>query len=526
MSRFAPLLGATMVAIVAGVLTATVSAWWLLLAIPFGLVTLVGVYDLLQRRHSVLRNYPMLGHLRFTMEALRPEVHQYFVESDTGGRPFARNARSLVYERAKEQNQDKSFGTELDVYGAGHEFLAHSMTPVTAPDESHRVSVGGPQCSAPYAMSLLNVSALSFGALSGNAISALNLGARLGGFAHDTGEGGISRYHLKHGGDLVWELGSGYFGCRSRDGGFDPHQFGDHAANPQVVAVSIKLSQGAKPGVGGIMPAAKVSPEIAQARGVPAYETCVSPPAHSEFSTPVGLLEFVARLRDLSGGKPTGFKLCVGRESDFLAICKAMLDTGIRPDFIIVDGSEGGTGAGPLEFQNHMGMPLTEGLSFVHNALTGVDVRRHIAVGASGKIASGWDVVSRLMQGADYTNSGRAMMMALGCIQAQRCHTNTCPVGVTTQDPKRVRALVVGDKAKRVQQFQHETVASAQSLIAAMGATSPRELRMRDMIRRAPDQSLARFDSLFARLGTGELLSQPPQGWEAIWNEARADRFI
>ncbi len=526
MSRFAPLIAVVAIAGVGGALAVTLSAWWLFVAVPFALLAIIGIYDLLQRRHSVLRNYPMLGHLRFTMEALRPEVHQYFVESDTDGRPFARNARSLIYERAKSQNQDKSFGTELDVYAAGHEFLSHSMMPVSAPHEPHRVQVGGPQCSAPYAMSLLNVSALSFGALSGNAISALNLGARLGGFAHDTGEGGISRYHLQHGGDLVWELGSGYFGCRTETGDFDPRQFADNVANPQVVAVSIKLSQGAKPGVGGIMPAAKVSPEIAEARGVPAHETCVSPPAHSQFSTPVGLLQFVAQLRELSGGKPVGFKLCVGRGSDFLAICKAMRSTQIYPDFIIVDGSEGGTGAGPLEFQNHMGMPLTEGLSFVHNSLLGVDVRDHIKIGASGKIASGWDVVARLVQGADYTNSARAMMMALGCIQAQRCHTNTCPVGVTTQDPKRVRALVVEDKARRVHQFQRETVASAHSLIAAMGVTHPKDLRMHDMIRRSADQSLTRFDLLFSQLSVGELLAQPPQSWEAMWNEASADRFL
>ena len=524
MIRFlAPLL-AVLLAGAAMVVCATVSWWWLFLAVPLIALAVVGGYDLLQRRHSILRNYPLFGHLRFMLEALRPEIQQYFIERNIDGRPFDRDVRSLVYERAKGDNQEKAFGTELDVYAIGQEFLAHSMQPARQPPEQHRVTVGGAQCRHPYQMSLLNVSAMSFGALSPNAILALNEGARRGGFAHDTGEGGISPYHLRPGGDLVWEIGSGYFGCRTADGGFDEEQFADKASRPQVKCVSIKLSQGAKPGIGGVMPAAKMSPEIAEARGVPAHQKCVSPAAHSAFTGPTGLLEFVARLRDRTG-KPTGFKLCVGRPSDFLAVCKAMHTTGIRPDFIIVDGSEGGTGAAPLEFEDHMGMPLTDGLTLVHNALVGCDLRDDIRIGASGKIASGADIVKRLIQGADYTNAARAMMMAVGCIQAQRCHTNTCPVGVTTQDPKRYRALVVADKAERVHQFQRETIRSANQLIAALGAHGTDELSLRSLVRRTDDQTLTRFDEIHHHLKPGQLLAEVPSWWRPHWDDASPDRF-
>ncbi|ADD42468.1 FMN-binding glutamate synthase family protein [Stackebrandtia nassauensis] len=525
MVRFTTPVLAVLLAAVALALSIAVSAWWLLAALPLAAVAAVGVLDVVQVRHSILRNYPVLGHFRFLLEALRPELQQYFIERNTDGRPFDRDARSLVYERAKGDNQEKAFGTELDVYAVGQEFLAHSIAPVSPPDEPHRVTVGGPQCAKPYRMALLNVSAMSFGALSANAILALNAGAKLGGFAHDTGEGGLSGYHLRPGGDLVWEIGSGYFGCRTAAGGFDPGLFTDKAGDPRVKCVSVKLSQGAKPGIGGVMPAAKMTPEIAAARGVPAHEKCVSPPGHSAFAGPVGLLEFVARLREASGGKPTGFKLCVGRPAEFLSVCKAMLSTGIKPDFIIVDGSEGGTGAAPLEFEDHMGMPLTDGLMFVHQALVGCGLRDDIRVAASGKIASGADIVKRLIQGADYTNAARAMMMALGCIQAQRCHTNTCPVGVTTQDPRRYRALVVDDKAQRVYRFQRETVKSANALIAAMGLTSPEQLRAEDLVRRTDDQTLRRFDESGHRLHDGELLYEPPRWWAHYWQQASADRY-
>lgn len=525
MIRF--LLPALAIVFAAGVtaIAVAVSWWWLLLAVPLILTALVGIYDLLQIRHSVLRNYPLLGHLRFALEALRPEMQQYFVERNTDGRPFDRDARSLVYERAKGENQEKAFGTELDVYAVGQQFLSHSMAPVSPPDEPHRVPVGGPQCTRPYDMALLNVSAMSFGALSAQAVLALNTGAKMGGFAQDTGEGGLTEYHLRPGGDLVWEIGSGYFGCRTSDGHFDEELFAAKASHPNVKCVSIKLSQGAKPGTGGVMPAAKMTREIAEARGVPVGVKCVSPPAHSAFTSPAGLLEFLARLRERCGGKPTGFKLCVGRPPDFLSVCKAMIATGILPDFIIVDGSEGGTGAAPLEFEDHMGMPLTDGLTFVNNALVGCDLRTHIKIGASGKVSSGADIVTRLIQGADYTNAARAMMMAVGCIQAQRCHTNTCPVGVTTQDPKRTRALVVSDKARRVYHFQAETVRSANQLIAAMGLTEPAQLRPWLLVRRTDDQTLKRFDEVHHHLEPGQLLTDPPRWWKGFWQQASADRF-
>src|SRR5690625_1781998 len=433
----------------------------------------LAAYDLLQRKHSVLRNYPVIGHMRYLLEGIRPELQQYFIERNWDGRPFDRDIRSIVYERAKGIHGEKAFGTERDVNSVGYEYLIHSTAPVPEPDRPPRVDVGGPDCSQPYSMSLLNVSAMSFGSLSPNAVRALNRGAGLGGFAHDTGEGGISPYHLEHSGDLVWEIGTGYFGARTDDGDFDPAQFRDQSARDQVKCVSLKLSQGAKPGIGGVLPAAKVNAEIAQTRSIPEGVKCVSPSAHKVFTTPIELIEFIARMRELSGGKPAGFKLCVGSRTDVLAICKAMLEVGTAPDFIIVDGSEGGSGAAPLEYEDHIGTPLTDGLLTVHNALVGTGLRDRIRIGASGKIAAGNDVVKRLVQGADYTNSARAMMMAVGCIQAQICHTGQFPVGVTQQVPKRQRALHVGDKSMRVKNYQEATVKQAVEIMASMGGVVP-----------------------------------------------------
>lgn len=432
----------------------SVSALWLIAAIPLGLLLLLGLYDLLQRRHSILRNFPVLGHARFMLEAIRPELQQYFIERNFDGRPFDRDTRSVIYERAKGLHGDQAFGTERDVNEVGYEYVVHSTAPLTPEEAQPRVRIGGPDCTQPYEMALLNVSAMSFGALSANAVRALNAGAAAGGFAHDTGEGGLTRYHLEAGGDLIWEIGSGYFGARTADGGFDPAKFRDKSAHPQVKCVSLKLSQGAKPGIGGVLPAAKVTQEIAEARGVPQGEKCVSPPAHRVFHTPRELVLFIAQMRELAGGKPTGFKLCVGSRRELLAICKAMVAEGVTPDFIVVDGSEGGTGAAPLEFEDHVGVPLTDGLITMHNALVGTGLRERIGIGASGKVSTGIDLVKRIAQGADYTNAARAMMMAVGCIQAQKCHTNRCPVGVTTQDPRRARALDVPDKSVRVRQFQ------------------------------------------------------------------------
>ncbi len=499
-------------------------AWWVLVALLAALLV-VGVYDVTQRRHSVLRNYPVLGHLRYLLEALRPELQQYFIERNFDGRPYDRDIRSIIYERAKGVHGEQAFGTERDIQAVGYENLVHSTAPVPEPDEPPRVMIGGPDCTKPYSMSLLNVSAMSFGALSANAIRALNRGAAMGGFAHDTGEGGLTPYHLENGGDLVWELGSGYFGARTKDGDFDRSMFADKAAHDHVKCVSLKLSQGAKPGIGGVLPAAKVSAEIAQYRGVPAHEKCVSPAAHRVFSTPRELVHFIARMRELADGKPAGFKLCIGARSDVLAICKAMVEEQVTPDFIIVDGAEGGTAAAPLEYEDHVGLPLTEGLMLMHNALVGTGLRDRIRVGAGGKVAAGNDIVKRLIQGADYTNAARAMMMAIGCIQAQRCHTNTCPVGVATQNPRRARALNVDDKSVRVQQYHTATVRQATQIMASLGASGPDGLR-HDMLRRQVRPNVSRsYGELYEWLRPGELLAEPPQSWAEDWAVADPDNF-
>ena len=504
---------------------ATLSAWWLIAAVPLAVLSLVGLYDLLQRRHSILRNFPVLGHVRFLLEDIRPELQQYFIERNYDGRPYDRDTRSVIYERAKGIHGEQAFGTERDVAEVGYEFVVHSTAPLDPEERQPRVRVGGPDCTQPYDMALLNVSAMSFGALSANALRALNAGAAAGGFAHDTGEGGLTDYHLEGGGDLVWEIGSGYFGTRTENGDFDPGMFADKAAHPQVKCVSLKLSQGAKPGIGGVLPAVKVTREIAEARGVPQGKKCVSPPAHRVFHTPRELIQFIAHMREMAEGKPTGFKLCVGSRLEWLAICKAMVDEGTTPDFIVVDGSEGGTGAAPLEFEDHVGMPLTEGLITVHNALVGAGLRDRIRIGASGKVSTGIDLVKRIAQGADYTNAARAMMMAVGCIQAQMCHTDKCPVGVATQDPRRSRALDVADKSVRVRRFQQATVAQAQQIIAAMGLSGPHELTPQMLHRRIDHTTVRSYDDLFQWLRPGELLDDAPEAWAADWAAADPDRF-
>ncbi|WP_320671320.1 FMN-binding glutamate synthase family protein [Patulibacter defluvii] len=528
MLRFVPAVAVAVLAVVATVLALAVGAGWWWAAVPLLALTALAGWDLVQTRHVVLRTYPLTGHLRWVAEDLRPEIQQYFVESDTDGRPFDRDTRSIVYERAKGVEDESPFGTELDLDAVDREYLVHSMAPVDPPAADApqpRVTVGGPDCTRPYEMALLNVSAMSFGALSQNAILALNEGARIGGFAHDTGEGGMSKYHREPGGDLVWEIGTGYFGARTKDGDFDPERFRDQAALRQVKMVSLKVSQGAKPGIGGVLPGAKVTAEIAAAREVPIGQTCVSPPGHRVYSTPRELVEFVARMRELADGKPAGFKFCVGSRVQFLAVCKAMVETGVTPDFIIVDGAEGGTGAAPLEFEDHVGLPLTEGLLFVHNALVGCGLRDRIRIGASGKVATGADIVKRIIQGADFTNSARAMMFAAGCIQAERCHTNTCPSGVATQDPKRYRSLVVSDKAPRVARYQAATVHSAQRMMAAMGVRDPADLRHAQLRRRVGSAWSANYAELYDWLDEGELLREPPEAWRPWWTAAHPDRF-
>ena len=518
--------GLLLVTIVAVSAALMASARWWLVAGPLAAVSLLALFDLTQKRHSLLRNYPVVGYLRYLLEKMRPELQQYFIERNTDGRPFDRDVRSVIYERAKGIHGEEAFGTEREVNEVGYEWVLHSAAPREPDKEQPRVRVGGPDCTKPYDMALLNVSAMSFGALSANALRALNIGAERGGFAHDTGEGGLSKYHLENNGDLIWEIGSGYFGTRTKDGDFDPHQFADKAAIDQVKCVSLKLSQGAKPGIGGVLPAGKVSAEIAEARGVPAGQKCVSPAAHKVFSTPRELVLFIARMRELAGGKPTGIKLCVGYRHELLAMCKAMAAEQITPDFIVVDGSEGGTGAAPLEYEDHVGTPLTDGLIMVHNALVGVGLRDRVKLGASGKVATGTDLVKRLAQGADYTNAARAMMMAVGCIQAQKCHTNLCPVGVATQDPKRARALDVADKAERVHRYQQATVAQAQQLVASLGLSHPSELHPAMLMRRIDHVHTRSYADLYDWLEPNQLLDEPPHDWSDDWNAASSDTFM
>jgi glutamate synthase domain-containing protein 2 len=500
------------------------SFMWVLL---LSALVLVGISDLQQTHHAILRNYPIIGHLRFLLEFIRPELRQYFIESDNEAVPFSRSQRSLVYARAKGESDKRPFGTQLDVREVGYEWLTHSISPSVIDSHDFRVSVGGPQCKHPYDISLFNVSAMSFGALSANAVMALNLGAKKGGFAHDTGEGSISRYHREHGGDLIWEIGSGYFGCRNEDGTFSAERFVQNAMSPQVKMIEIKLSQGAKPGHGGVLPGPKVTPEIAEARGVPVGVDCVSPAAHSSFSNPVELLQFVQKLRELSEGKPVGFKLCIGHPWEWFGIAKAMQKTCIYPDFIVVDGSEGGTGAAPVEFTDHMGMPMLEGLRLVHNTLVGLKLRKQIRLGASGKIISGFDVMRTLALGADWCNSARGFMFALGCIQAQTCHTGNCPTGVTTQDPKRQVALVVPSKADRVRNFHRQTLESVQEMLQATGLSAPSDLRLNHIMRRVSEHEVQNLSDLMLSVKGGALLE--PQDLEGLfakyWQAASPDSF-
>jgi glutamate synthase domain-containing protein 2 len=509
------------------ILSFAASPDWLWAAAPLTALAALGIYDLFQTHHAIRRNYPILGNLRFLFEAIRPEIRQYFLEDDTNATPFSRAQRSIVYQRAKRQVDKRPFGTQEEVYNDRYEWMNHSLSPTHVADSDFRVTIGGPDCSQPYSMSVLNISAMSFGALSGNAIMALNEGARIGNFAHDTGEGGISPYHRKPGGALVWNIGSGYFGCRDEQGNFSPEAFTRNASNPQVKMIEIKLSQGAKPGHGGILPGAKVTPEIAETRGVAPWKDCNSPAAHSAFDSPIGLMRFIARLRELSEGKPVGFKMCVGHPWEWFAIVKAMLETGITPDFIVVDGAEGGTGAAPLEFVDHVGTPLREGLRLVHNTLVGVNLRDRIRIGASGKIITAFDMARAMALGADWCNAARGFMFAIGCIQAQSCHTDKCPSGVATQDPVRQRALVVPDKAQRVANFHANTLHALAELLGAAGLTHPGALRPHHIARRISPSEVRLLSAIFPELAPGELLEGKFRHWvfERGWTMARADSF-
>jgi glutamate synthase domain-containing protein 2 len=502
------------------------ASWSLVVFVP---VIALGFYDLFQTKHTITRNFPVFGHLRFVMEDLRPKIYQYFIESDTNGTPFNRQNRSVVYQRAKAVDDTRPFGTELDVYQNGYEWLNHSIAAI-AHDKlnmSPRVTVGGPHCLQPYSASIFNISAMSFGSLSQNAILALNGGAKIGGFAHNTGEGGLSDYHLEPGGDIIWQIGTGYFSCRHKDGTIDFDAFAERAVKPQVKMIEIKLSQGAKPGHGGILPAAKVTPEIARIRLVEMGQDVISPPYHTAFSTPTGLTAFIKKLRDLSGGKPIGFKLCVGHKSEFLGICKAMVETGIYPDFITVDGGEGGTGAAPLEFSNSVGMPLREALAFVYDSLVGFDLKKHIKLIASGKVATGFDLVKNFALGADMCNSARGMMFALGCIQALECNANICPTGVATQDKSLMKGLVVEDKKHRVASFQKQTVGSAVQMIGAAGLHHPGDIHREFIYRRISHSEIQTYGELFPYIPKGSLLNTPyPSSFEAQMAISSAASFM
>ncbi len=466
----------------------------------------IGIYDISQKEHTILRNFPVLGHMRYLFEMIAPEIHQYFVEDNTDGTPIDRNHRTYIYSRAKLELDTHPFGTQLDVNAENYKFMQHSIYPAPRLSEAPRVRVGGPDCTQPYTASLLNVSAMSFGSLSKNAIMALNKGAKAGGFFHDTGEGAISEYHLQ-GGDLVWELGTAYFGCRTEDGNFDAEQFKEKAGWDAVKMIEIKISQGAKPGHGGVLPAVKNTKEIAKIRGIKPHTEVISPPGHTAFHDAYGLLRFIQELRELSNGKPIGFKLCIGSKDEFDDICKKMVETGVRPDFITIDGSEGGTGAAPIDFSNYVGMPWEKGLVYAVDTLNGYDLKKDIRVVTATKIITAFDIFKALCIGADICNSARAMMMALGCIQALKCDENTCPTGVATQDPKLVRGLVVEDKWKRVRNYQGATIHDFLELFMAAGCTHLEQLN-RKLIYKQVNDKVMTYETLYPTVKPGSYLKK------------------
>ncbi len=500
-------------------------SWWWGVG-GFGALALLGTWDLLQKRSTLRRNYPILAHFRYGLESVGPEMRQYFIEGDTAEVPFSRQQRALVYQRAKGVNDVVPFGSQQDVYGVDYEWLNHSLAPVEIESHDFRIVIGS-ESAQPYTASVFNISAMSFGSLSANAIRALNAGARRGNFYHDTGEGSISPYHREPGGDLVWEIGSGYFGCRNDDGTFSEARFIENARTPQVKMIEVKLSQGAKPGHGGVLPAAKVSHEISITRGVPMGMDCVSPARHSAFSTPKELLQFVARLRELSGGKPSGFKLAIGHPWEWFGIAKAMQETGVLPDFIVVDGAEGGTGAAPAEFIDHVGVPMHEALMLVHNTLVGLGLRDRIRIGAAGRITSAFDIARTLAMGADWCNAARGFMFALGCIQSQSCHNDKCPTGIATQNPSRWQHLDVADKTIRVQQYHDNTLKALRDLLGASGLSHPEQLGPEHILRRISPVEIRSLAALYRFLEPGELLNRIPEHavFHNFWADARSDSF-
>jgi glutamate synthase domain-containing protein 2 len=513
-------------ALAAAVLGALASPWWLAGELVLLPLVAVGIHDLVQRSHAILRNYPIIGHIRFMLEAVRPELRQYLIEDERDPVPFSREHRALVYRRAKNVQDSQPLGTVKDVNAVGYGWISHSIRPATISDSNFRVRIGGPDCLQPYSASVLNISGTSFGAMGANAIMAFNAGAKLGAFAHNTGEGSISPYHRRGGGDIVWQVATGYFGCRTPDGRFDPEAFERQAREPQVKMIEVKLSQGAKPGHGGVLPKAKITEEIAATRGIGRDRDCVSPAAHSAFTTPLELVAFIDRLRQLSGGKPVGLKMAVGHRYEVLGIVKAMLETGRTPDFIVVDGGEGGTGSAPAELSNHVGLPLSEGLSFVHNALVGAGLRERIRLGASGKLVTAYDLFRVFSIGADYAMAARSFMFAAGCIQSRTCHTNRCPTGLATQDPLRQRALVVEDKAPRVASYHRNTLHALAELLGSAGLMHPREIRPWHLQIRHQSGAIVRGDDVYPQVAPGALLRGEVEGdLGREWERARADSF-
>ena len=508
MLRFLPLLAAIAMLVFGVWRLPQSNAWWMAI-IAGGALSLTGVYDLVQTRHTLWRNFPILSRVRWIAEAMRPFLRAYIVESETEGRPFNHEDRAMVYRRAKNVPSVEPFGSHLDIDKPPYEWLTHSIAAKSPSTDDPRVFVGAPGTSQPYSASVYNISAMSFGALGAPAIEALNRGAAKGGFYHDTGEGGVSLYHRAGGGDIVWEIGSGYFGCRAPDGTFDPVRFGETAREPQIKMIEIKLSQGAKPGHGGVLPGAKVTLEIARTRGIPAGETCYSPPFHSAFSTPLELIAFAARLRDLSGGKPVGIKFAVGNRWEILAICKAMLETGGRLDFMVVDGGEGGTGAAPAEFLDHVGAPLRQALVLTRNALAGTGLKGDVRLACAGKQVSAFSIASSMALGADWVNTARGFMFALGCIQSLNCHNNTCPTGIATSDPGRQRGLVIPDKAERVYHFHRNTIKALMEITGAAGCEHPRELTARHIMHRVTEDIVRPADVAYDLLKPGALLADP-----------------
>lgn len=525
--RYWPFAGCVLLALVSGI-GFHWSETWLWPAVIFSVLSLIGVMDMVQVKQTLRRNYPVIAHMRYFLESIGPEIRQYFIEADHDEQPFSRLQRGVVYARAKNALDKRPFGTQLDVYADKYEWINHSLAPVDVASHDFRIDIGEDRAQ-PYSASVFNISAMSFGSLSANAVRALNEGARRGNFFQDTGEGSISQYHRENGGDLVWEIGSGYFGCRNPDGSFSEEKFAANARTDQVKMIEVKLSQGAKPGHGGVLPGVKVSPEIAAARGVPVGEDCISPSRHSAFSNPIELLQFVERLRTLSGGKPAGFKLAVGHPWEWFAIAKAMQETGILPDFIVVDGGEGGTGAAPMEFTDHVGAPLREALLLVHNTLVGLGLRQKIRLGAAGKVITAFDIARTLALGADWCNAARGYMFALGCIQSLSCHTDRCPTGVATQNQQRQKALVPEDKATRVFRFHENTLMALRDLLAAAGLEHPDQLGPEHIIRRVSSTEVRSLAVLHRFMDPGELLVGPiPEhpAFKVFWAEARSDSFM